>query len=315
MMKSLRILNVRLDVITQDELLKQLRSGVIVTPNLDHIVLCQKNEEFHRNAAQAEYSVCDSRILQIMTRIAGKPIKEVIPGSGFFHAYCDYHAKDENVRIFMLGAREGVAEMAKQKINCRIGREMVVGTYSPPFGFEKDEEECNRIVDILRSSTANVVLVGLGNSKQTNWIYRYKGQLPNIDLFMALGATIDFEAGTIKRAPEWVQKVRMEWFYRFLEEPRRLFKRYFVDDMQFFYYFVQQLLGVYVDPFKGGGRKGSIYFAGAFVTLEPSLYFYVKRDVIIEETNIGLLVFLCIPFALMFMTEAKGFSYSVNNVA
>ncbi len=228
---------------------------MLVTPNLDHIVLCQKDKEFHRNAAQAEFSVCDSRILQLMTRIAGKPIKETIPGSSFFPAYCDYHAKDENVRIFLLGAREGVAEIAKQKINNRIGREIVVGTYSPPFGFEKDEVECKRIVDILRRSTANVVLVGLGNPKQTNWIYKHKDQLPEIDVFMALGATIAFEAGKYKRAPKWVQKMRMEWFFRFLEEPRRLFKRYFVDDMKFFYYFAQQLLGVYVDPFRGGVEK------------------------------------------------------------
>ena len=85
--------------------------------------------------------------------------------------YCDYHAKDENIKIFLLGAKEGVGEVARKRINSRIGREIVVETYSPPFGFEKDEEECNHIVDILKKSEANVVLVGLGNPKQTKWIY------------------------------------------------------------------------------------------------------------------------------------------------
>ena len=66
---------------------------------------------------------------------------------------------------------------------------------------------------------------------------------------MALGATIDFEAGNIKRAPLIFQKLALEWFYRFLKEPQRLFKRYFIDDMQFFYYFGKQLLGIYKDPF------------------------------------------------------------------
>ena len=66
---------------------------------------------------------------------------------------------------------------------------------------------------------------------------------------MALGATIDFEAGNIKRAPKIFQKLYMEWFYRFLKEPKRMFKRYFIDDMQFFYYFAQQLLGIYKNPF------------------------------------------------------------------
>lgn len=163
--------------------------------------------------------------------------------------YCDYHAKDENIKIFLLGAKEGVGEVARKRINSRIGREIVVETYSPPFGFEKDEEECNHIVDILKKSEANVVLVGLGNPKQTKWIYKYKNELPNINLFMALGATIDFEAGNVKRAPEIFQKLALEWLYRFLKDPKRLFKRYFVDDMQFFYYFTKQLLGVYKNPF------------------------------------------------------------------
>ena len=69
-------------------------------------------------------------------------------------------------------------------------------------------------------------------------------------VFMALGATIDFEAGTLKRAPKIWQKIGMEWLYRCMKEPKRLFKRYFVDDMQFFYYFGKQLLGIYKDPFR-----------------------------------------------------------------
>ena len=69
-----------------------------------------------------------------------------------------------------MGAKEGVADIAKEKINKRIGRDIVVGTYSPPFGFEKDEKECTHIVDILKKTSANVILVGLGNPKQTKWI-------------------------------------------------------------------------------------------------------------------------------------------------
>ena len=73
--------------------------------------------------------------------------------------------------------------------------------------------------------------------------------MPDVRIWMALGATIDFEAGNIKRAPEIFQKLYMEWFYRFLKEPKRMFKRYFVDDMQFFYYFAKQLMGIYKNPF------------------------------------------------------------------
>lgn len=79
---------------------------------------------------------------------------------------------------------------------------------------------------------------------------KYRDKMPGVKVFMALGATIDFEAGTLKRAPKIWQKIGMEWLYRCMKEPKRLFKRYFVDDMQFFYYFGKQLLGIYKNPFR-----------------------------------------------------------------
>ena len=248
-MESIKLLNVRIDNYTSEELLKSLHKGVLVTPNIDDIVKHQNNKEFHLNASRAEFSICDSRVVQLMSRIMGKPLKEAIPGSSFFPMFCDYHAKNENIKVFLLGAKEGVAEIAREKINKRIGREIIVGTYSPPFGFEKNRRECDRIVEMLRGSSANVVLVGLGNPKQTNFIFDYKERLSNVEIWMALGATIDFEAGNIQRAPKIYQKLAMEWFYRFLKEPKRMFKRYFVDDMKFFWYFGKQLLGIYKDPY------------------------------------------------------------------
>lgn len=249
-MESIRLLNVRIDNYCLAELLASLKKGVLVTPNVDDIMKHQKDEEFHVMASKAEYSICDSKVVKLMAKISGHPLKEAIPGSSFFPAYCDYHAKNNNIKVFLLGAKDGVADVAREKINARIDREIIVGTYSPPFGFEKDAEECKRIVKMLEESSANVVLVGLGNPKQTKWIYNYKDQCPSIDVFMALGATIDFEAGNIKRAPMIYQKLTLEWFYRFMKEPKRLFRRYFIEDMQFFWYFGKQLLGYYKDPFQ-----------------------------------------------------------------
>lgn len=124
-----------------------------------------------------------------------------------------------------------------------------MGAHSPSFGFENNDAECRAIVDIVNRSGANVVLVGVGAPKQEKWIDRWKGEMPGVKLWMALGATIDFEAGNIRRAPRAWQKMGMEWFYRFVCEPRRLFRRYFVDDPRFFYYYVRQLAGIYRDPF------------------------------------------------------------------
>ena len=249
MKNIVKILNVEIDNISAEELLAQRKKGVLVTPNVDDIMKHQRDEEFHRKASQAEFCVCDSKILLLASKFIGSPLKEAIPGSSFFPKYCEYH-KDDETKIFLLGAKEGVGEEAQRRINARIGREIVVGTYSPPFGFEQDENECEHIVELLKKSSANVVLVGLGNPKQTKWIYKYKDRLPHIDVFLALGATIDFEAGNVKRAPKFVQRLAMEWFYRLCKEPKRMYRRYLIDDMPFFWLLLKQKFGMYKNPYK-----------------------------------------------------------------
>ena len=249
-MKNIDFLNIKIQVITQQELLCNLKKGALITPNVDHLVKLQKDEDFYKIYQQAEWVVCDSKILYLMSKLLKVSLPEAIPGSSFFTAYYMYHKDDPNCKIFLLVAAEGIAEKARQNINKKVGREIVVGAHSPSYGFEKNEKECEELVKIVNASGANVLLVGVGAPKQEKWIMKYRDRMPNVDVFMALGATIDFEAGTLKRAPKVWQKCGMEWLYRTLKEPKRLFKRYFVDDMQFFYYFGKQLLGTYKDPFK-----------------------------------------------------------------
>ncbi|WFE83108.1 WecB/TagA/CpsF family glycosyltransferase [Parabacteroides chongii] len=248
--KIVRILNVDILSITQGDLLSRMKQGVLVTPNVDHLVKLQKDKMFYAAYQQADWVICDSKILYLVSKLLKHSLPQAIPGSSFFTAFYQYHKNDSGCKIFLLGAAEGVALKAMEEINGWVGRKIVVGAHSPSFGFEKNEEECRQIIDIIRRSGANVLLVGVGAPKQEIWIAKYRNELPNIDLFMGLGATIDFEAKVLKRAPVFFQKIGLEWFYRFLKEPRRLFKRYFVDDMLFFYYFGKQLLCLYKDPFK-----------------------------------------------------------------
>lgn len=248
-MKTTRILNIDILSIAQQELLEQLDKGMLITPNVDHLVKLQSDKEFYEVYQKAEWVVCDSKILYSLSKLLKYPLPEAIPGSSFFTSYYLYHKNDPNCRIFLLGAKEGVAKKAMERINEKVGRKIVVGAHSPSFGFEKNMEECHKLVEMVNRSGANVLLVGVGAPKQEKWIMKYRSQMPRVDLFMALGATIDFEAGTLSRAPQLWQKLGMEWLYRCLKEPRRLFKRYFIDDMQFFYYFAQQLLGIYKNPF------------------------------------------------------------------
>lgn len=248
-METTHILNVEIQSITRQELLNRLTWGVLITPNVDHLVKLQSDREFYEVYKKAEWVVCDSKILYLLSKLLKHPLPEAIPGSSFFTSYYMYHKDDPSCKIFLLGAREGIAAKAMERINAKVGRQIVVGVHSPSFGFEKNEIECEELVDIVNRSGANVLLVGVGAPKQEKWIMKYRDRMPGIDVLMALGATIDFEAGTLKRAPLFWQKIGMEWLYRCLKEPKRLFKRYFIDDMQFFYYFTKQLLGIYKNPF------------------------------------------------------------------
>ncbi len=198
-----QVLNIRVRNVRMKELLAAYKEGALFTPNADHIVRLQKQEGFYRAYQQAEWVVCDSRVLRFFSPLSGRRIRTVVPGSTFFHEFCDYHREDPECRIFLLGSKEGVAEKAKEKINQRVGREMVVGAHSPSFSFVDDE----------------------------------------------LGATIDFEAGWPRRSPLWIQKMGLEWLWRFCHEPKRLFKRYFLQDPKIFWYFLKKLFGKYQNPF------------------------------------------------------------------
>jgi len=249
MKSKVQILNIGLDNLSDRHLLEVLKKGFVLTPNIDHLVRLQKDFEFYQIYQSADWIICDSQILSFCSRFLPGPTLTAIPGSSFFTEFCLYHKHNENIRIFLMGSALGVAEMAKIKINERIGRSIVVGACSPSFGFESNVAECNQLVGQINSSKANVLVVGVGSPKQEKWIYNYKHKLGNIDIFLPLGATIDFEAGFKKRAPKVVQKAGFEWLFRIFQEPRRLSRRYFIDDLPFFSYFLKQILGKYKNPF------------------------------------------------------------------
>jgi len=247
-MNRVKILNISIDNLSQSELLKKLNSGIVFTPNVDHLIKLQDDLEFLKAYDSANYTLCDSKILFYISRFLGTPLKEKISGSDLFPAFYEYHKNNENIKIFLLGAREGVALEAQKKINSKIGRPIIVGAHSPSFGFEKDEEECSKMIELINQSGATVLAVGVGAPKQEKFICKYKDKLPNIKIFLAIGATIDFEAGNIKRAPKWVSEAGLEWLYRLLSEPKRLWKRYLVHGPSFFGLIFKQRFNLYVDP-------------------------------------------------------------------
>jgi len=254
-MEKVKIANILIDNTSMNEFLNDLQKGVVFTPNVDHIMTLQQDEEFYKIYQEADYFVCDSKIIQVASRLLSVPIKEKISGSDLFPAFYKLHKNNEEVKIFLLGAGEGVAKKAAEKINMRVNREIVIGSISPSFGFEMNEEESLDIIKTINDSKATVLAVGAGSPKQEKWIMKYKGQMPVVKIFLAIGASIDFEAGTVKRAPKWMSDNGLEWLYRLLSEPKRLWKRYLINDLPFFLLIIKQKLGWYKNPWKDGCEK------------------------------------------------------------
>lgn len=234
----MKFLNTYVDNVTMDEavyesekLINNGKYNYIVTPNVDHIVKLEEDKEFKEIYNNADLILTDGMPLIWVSKISRNPIKEKVSGSDFFPKLCGVAAR-KGYRIFLLGAAEGVAQQAKANLEEKYNGINIVGTYSPKFGFEYDKDEIEKILNLVKNSAPHILAVGLGAPKQEKFIYKYLNEL-QVPLSLGIGATIDFEAGNIKRAPKWMQKSGLEWFYRFIKEPKRMFKRYFVDDVKF----------------------------------------------------------------------------------
>lgn len=230
---KVNILGVDFDNFSKQELLSRLKKGVVFTPNVDHLMKLRRDSDFVLVYEQADFKVCDSQILIYASRFLGKPLKAKLSGADLLPWFCDYHRHNRQVKIFLLGGAPGVAKTAQNRLNAGIGRDIVIGEYSPSFGFERCPEECAKIVSLIKSSSATVVAVCLGAPKQEKWIVAYRDQLPEIDIFMAVGAAIDFEAGCKSRAPQYISELGLEWLHRLLSEPRRLWRRYLIEGLPF----------------------------------------------------------------------------------
>lgn len=241
---AVRVLDVELHDVSRAELLAQLRAGVLVTPNVDIVMRAARDAGFRALLAGADYRICDSQIVLAAARFLGTPLREKISGSDLLGEFCRHHRDDPSVRVFLLGGGPGVAEAARRRINVREGRDIVVAAHSPSYGFDADAAECDAIVARIRASGATVLAVGVGSPRQERWIVAHRQALPGVQLFMAVGATLDFEAGRVPRAPVWMRRAGLEWAARLWREPRRLWRRYLVDDLPFFWELLRQRLGL-----------------------------------------------------------------------
>lgn len=231
------LFGVKIDRLRMEEAVQRVLSWVnkplgscryVVTPNVDHAVLLQEHEGLRHAYDHADLVLPDGYPVVWASRILGRRLPERVAGSDLVPALFAAADPDRPLRTFLFGAGPGVADRAADRIKDQWPGVEIVDTYSPPFGFEKDDVEQQRILDRISSAKPDVLVVGLGAPKQEVWVYKQRLNLAT-SAVLCVGATIDFLAGEKSRAPVWVQRIYLEWLYRMLSEPKRLFRRYLRD--------------------------------------------------------------------------------------
>ena len=241
------VLNVWVDDLPLDELLARLDQGIVFTLNPDHLYHLQRNPAFLAAYRQADVITCDSKYIYWSLGWIGRRIREAVSGSDIVPSYCWHHRNNPEVKVFLLGAAPGIAQKALKRINARCGRGVVIGAHSPSMNFVGDEVEVKSVIQQINDSGASALVVGLGAPKQEIWIVKYRHLMPDVKVYMGVGATIDYEAGAVARAPRWMSSAGLEWFYRLITQPRRYWRRY-LRDIEFFWLVLIDGMGRYKSP-------------------------------------------------------------------
>ena len=238
------LMGIGLDCVTESEVtahvIASIRAGTggwIATPNLDHLRIISERPELRRIVNEANFRVADGMPLVWASRLQGTPLPERITGAGLTLSLATAAAK-AGASIFLLGGDPGDAEAAAVVLRRLNPNLKIAGVSCPPAGFEQDPLQMAEIGNALRSAKPDLVYSCFGFPKQELVIRALRERLPSA-WFLGLGGSLAIVSGRTRRAPHWMQDIGMEWVWRLVLEPRRLFHRYVIKDLPF----VVRLLG------------------------------------------------------------------------
>jgi len=242
-MKKINICGVNFSNISSIELgsiLKEKLQGVpenyfIVTPNVDFIVRANSDTKFRNVLNNSDLSLCDSAIGRVAAILLKNRIKEKITGSDLLKIISSNLERKTN--CFVLGATEEIVKIFSYKLEQLYHNVKIAGFNHGYFGEDKDK----RIINMINSANPDILIIGMGSPKQELWVDKNKRFL-KVKIIMCVGGVLDVMAGKTRRAPVWIQKICLEWLWRLMQDPKRLWKRYLVHDMKFFYLLLQESL-------------------------------------------------------------------------
>ncbi len=203
----------------------------VAGPNAHLVTMAERDSRFAAALQDADLAVPDGISIVFASRLLGVPIPERVTGGDLMERMCA-EAAQYGLRVFFLGGLPGAAVMAAHRLRERYPGLQICGTYYPPQGFENDAAELARMRRAIDEAAPDLLCVAFGAPKQEIWIQENRGQL-KVGAIMAVGAALDTQAGLRSRAPRWVQAIALEWLFRLLMEPRRLWRRYLIGNTRF----------------------------------------------------------------------------------
>lgn len=209
--------------------LENLRGKYICVSNVHTTVMSYENEQYRNIQNSAVMVLPDGKPLSVVSRLRGFKEAQKVSGPDLMPEMFQL-SEEKGYTHYFYGSTEETLDKLKEALLVRYPKLKIVGRYSPPFR-PLTEEEDEKIIHQINEVSPDFIWVGLGAPKQEQWMYAHRDKLCGV--MLGVGAGFDFHAGTVKRAPVWMQKCGLEWLYRLTQDPKRLFKRYVVTNTKF----------------------------------------------------------------------------------
>jgi N-acetylglucosaminyldiphosphoundecaprenol N-acetyl-beta-D-mannosaminyltransferase len=237
--RTVPIAGVAIDALDFDDVVEAIAAHAIahgapafvVTPNAHHVVLLQRDALLREIYENAFLVVPDGVPLLWAAALLGTPLPGRVNGTDLFEKLCA-RAAQEGLRVFLLGGREGAAAAAADRLTARHPALHICGMHAPPMNFENNPVDSERVLKEIADAKPDLLFVGLGAPKQEYWMHRNCEQL-GVPVSLGIGVSFELVGGIVPRAPRWMQRAGLEWFYRLCAEPGRLWKRYLVTNAIF----------------------------------------------------------------------------------
>jgi N-acetylglucosaminyldiphosphoundecaprenol N-acetyl-beta-D-mannosaminyltransferase len=235
MNKKINFLNIPIDAITMQETLQRVENAITSNKQIHHtvvnagkVVLMQTDKELEKSVVDADIINADGQAIVWAANLLGQKLPERVSGIDLMEELVK-SSHEKGYKCFFFGATEKVVKKLVTIYKTQYSEDIIAGYRNGYYDKSQEENIVNKIAD----SGANILFVAMTSPKKEIFLNTYKKQLQNINFIMGVGGSFDVIAGRVKRAPLWMQDLGLEWFYRFLQEPSRMWKRYLIGNTKF----------------------------------------------------------------------------------